>query len=54
MIFLRGEKMTDLRLVYPTKKYEKKAFKYIKEFIEYNSEINGTGGLNRYDNYQII
>ncbi|MCF6465341.1 hypothetical protein [Clostridium sp. Cult2] len=31
--------------------YEKEVFEYIQEFIEYNSEINGTGGLDRYDNY---
>jgi predicted acetyltransferase len=43
--------MSDLKLVYPVKEYEEKAFEYIREFIEYNSEINGTGGLQRYDNY---
>lgn len=43
--------MTDIRLVYPSKEYEKKAFEYIQEFLEYNSEINGTGGLDRYNNY---
>lgn len=43
--------MTDIRLIVPSKEYEKAAFEYIKEFIEYNSEINGTGGLQRYDNY---
>ena len=43
--------MTDVRLIFPSKEYEKKAFEYIQEFLEYNSEINGTGGLNRYDNY---
>lgn len=43
--------MTEFKLVTPVKKYEKSAFEYIREFLEYNSEINGTGGLNRYDNY---
>jgi predicted acetyltransferase len=47
----RGDKMEDLRLILPTKEYEKQAFEYIHEFIEYNSEINGAGGLQRYDNY---
>jgi predicted acetyltransferase len=40
-----------LKLVFPTKEYEEKAKKYIKEFKDYNSEINGVGGLDRYDNY---
>ena len=44
--------MTDIRLVYPSKEYERKAFEYIQEFLEYNSEINGAGGLNRYNNYE--
>jgi len=48
---LRGEKMTDVKLVYPTKKYERKAFEFIQEFLEYKSQINGTGGLDRYNNY---
>ncbi|MDV3426204.1 MAG: GNAT family N-acetyltransferase [Bacillota bacterium] len=43
--------MTDFKLVTPVKEYEKSAFEYIREFLDYNSEINGTGGLNRYDNY---
>jgi predicted acetyltransferase len=43
--------MADVRLVYPSKEYEKKAFEYIQEFIEYKSEIHATGGLDRYDNY---
>lgn len=43
--------MTEFKLVTPAKEYEKSAFEYIREFLEYNSEINGTGGLNRYDNY---
>ncbi len=43
--------MTDFKLIYPSKEYEKRALEYIQEFLEYNSEINGTGGLDRYDNY---
>jgi len=43
--------MTDVRLIFPSKEYEKGAFEYIQEFIENNSEINGTGGLDRYYNY---
>jgi len=43
--------MTDLKLVYPTKKYEKEAFGYMHEFTEYKSELNGIGGLDRYPNY---
>lgn len=43
--------MDDFRLVYPSKEYEKKAFEYIQEFLEYKSEIHGVGGLDRYDNY---
>lgn len=43
--------MNDVKLVSPSKEYEKEAFEYIQEFLEYNSEINGTGGLDRYDDY---
>lgn len=43
--------MTEFLLIYPTKEYENKAFEYINEFLLYNSEINGTGGLDRYDDY---
>jgi predicted acetyltransferase len=48
---LGGVKVTDLKLIFPSKEYEKKAFEYVQEFIGFNSEINGTGGLDRYDNY---
>lgn len=41
----------DVKLVYSSKEYEKEAFEYIQEFSDYNSEINGTGGLDRFDNY---
>lgn len=43
--------MIDIKLLFPSKEYEKEAFEYIQEFLEYNSEINGTGGLQRYNNY---
>ncbi len=43
--------MSEFKLIVPSKEYEQKAFDYIKEFREHNSEINGTGGLDRYDNY---
>lgn len=43
--------MAEFVLIYPTKEYENKAFEYIKEFLLYNSDINGTGGLDRYDDY---
>lgn len=43
--------MSDFRLIYPCKEHENEAHEYIKELVEYKSEINGTGGLQRYDNY---
>ncbi len=43
--------MNDIKLVSPSKEYEQKAFEYIQEFSAYHSEINGTGGLDRYSNY---
>lgn len=43
--------MTDIKLILPSKEYEIQAFEYIQEFLDYNSEINGTGGLQRYNNY---
>ncbi len=43
--------MNYVKLVSPSKEYEKEAFEYIQEFLEYNSEINGTGGLDRYEDY---
>ncbi len=45
--------MEKLYLVKPSLEYEKQAIQYIQEFREYNSEINGSGGLDRYlDNYK--
>lgn len=43
--------MADFTLIAPSKKFERQAFEYIQEFLKHNSEINGTSGLNRYDNY---
>ena len=40
--------MEKLKFIRPTKEYEKQAYDYIKEFNDYNSPINGVGGLNRY------
>ena len=43
------------RLKYEVPSLERKedAINYIKEFYEYNSEVNGSGGLDRYlDNYE--
>jgi len=45
--------MEKFKLVKPTKKYEIQAIEYIKEHIEYKSQIHGVGGLYRYlDNYE--
>lgn len=43
--------MKDINLVKPCKEYEKQAYEYVKEFAEYKSQVQGAGGLNRYDNY---
>ena len=44
--------MQKLEHIKPSKEYEQEALEYINEFYEYNSDINGTGGLQRYlDNY---
>ena len=41
------------RYVIPDITYKEKAIDYIKEFIEYNSEINGSGSLDKYiDDYE--
>lgn len=37
-----------LKHVKPSIKYKKQAIQYINEFYEYNSKINGIGGLNRF------
>ena len=44
--------MEGLRLIRPTKEYEKQAIQYINEFIQYNSKIHGCGSLDKYvDDY---
>lgn len=44
--------MEKLKHVKPTKEYEKKALDYVQEFLDYNSQINGMGGLHRFlDDY---
>lgn len=44
--------MEKFKHVKPTQEYEAQAIEYIKEFYEYQSEINGVGGLNRFlDDY---
>ena len=42
--------MDKLKHVKPLKEHEKDAINYIKEFYEYNSNINGAGSLHRYLN----
>lgn len=37
-----------MKLVFPKPEYKDKAIDYINEFIEYGSEINGSGSLDRY------
>ena len=37
-----------MKMVFPTLAYKEKAIAYINEFHEYGSQINGTGGLDRY------
>lgn len=45
--------MDRLELVKPTPEYKEAALDYINEFLQYNSNINGVVGLNRYlDNYE--
>lgn len=36
------------KLIYPNLEYKKQAEEYIEEFYEYNSNINGVGGLDRF------
>ena len=44
--------MEKLMYVKPSKEYEAQAIEYIQEFNEYNSEIHGVGGLDKFlDNY---
>ena len=37
-----------MKFVFPTLEYKEKAIDYIREFYEYNSEINGSGSLDRF------
>lgn len=37
-----------MKLVFPSSAYKEKAIQFIHEFYEYHSEINGSGGLDRY------
>ena len=37
-----------MKLVFPGLLYKEKAVQFINEFYEYDSEINGSGGLDRY------
>lgn len=44
--------MDRFQYIVPTKEWKQKAIDYINEFYQYHSNINGTGGLQRYlDNY---
>ena len=44
--------MDKLALVVPNITHQKEAMNFIREFVEHNSSINGTGGLDAYlDNY---
>jgi predicted acetyltransferase len=43
--------INNYRLIIPTAEYEASAFDYINEFRQHNSKINGTGGLDRYNDY---
>jgi predicted acetyltransferase len=43
----------ELELEVPSLKRKEEAIEFINEFYDYNSQINGTGGLQRYlDNYE--
>ena len=45
--------MEKFKFVIPTIEWKQKAIDFINEFYKYNSNINGTGGLQRYlDNYE--
>lgn len=37
-----------MKLVFPNPAYREKAIEYIEEFYQYGSEINGSGGLDRF------
>lgn len=45
--------MEKLKFEIPSIDRKEDAIEYINEFYEYNSKINGSGGLDRYlDNYE--
>lgn len=45
--------MEKLVLITPIKEHKEEALKFIQEFIEHNSNINGVGGLDRFlDDYE--
>lgn len=45
--------MERFKLIKPTLEYKNEAIQYIQEQYEYNSSINGAGGLDRYlENYE--
>ena len=37
-----------MRLIFPTMDYKEKAIQFINEFYEYNSDINGSGSLDKH------
>lgn len=41
-------KFNDMKLVFPNINYKDKAIEFVEEFHQYNSEINGSGSLERY------
>lgn len=43
--------MKNLTLEFPSLKREKQGFEFIQEFRNHHSPINGTGALDRYDDY---
>lgn len=43
--------MEEVLLISPTVEYENQAQEYIKEFKEYNSQLNGVGRMDRFDDY---
>lgn len=40
--------MEKLKLIKPTMEYEQQAYEYIQEFKKYNSNISGSGNLDKY------
>lgn len=40
--------VVEMKMVFPNINYKEKAINFIKELNEYNSEIHGSGGLDRY------